>query len=32
VTLELWVRVARGNAIEWPIKKGEAVIRLGTPS
>jgi acyl dehydratase len=29
VTLELWVRVQRGDATEWPIKKGEAVLRLG---
>jgi acyl dehydratase len=28
VTLELWVRVQRGDATEWPIKKGEAVLRL----
>jgi acyl dehydratase len=32
VTLEMWVRVARGDAIEWPIKKGEAVLRLGALS
>ena len=29
VTLELWVRVQRGDVTEWPIKKGEAVLRLG---
>jgi len=27
-TLELWVRVERDGATEWPIKKGEAVVRL----
>ena len=27
-TLETWVTVQRDGAIEWPIKKGEAVIRL----
>jgi len=28
VTLELWVRMDRGAAPEWPIRKGEAVVRL----
>jgi acyl dehydratase len=27
-TLDLWVRVERGGAIEWPIKKGRATVRL----
>jgi len=27
-TLELWVRVERDGATEWPIKKGEAVVLL----
>ena len=27
-TLELWVRVERDGATEWPIKKGEAVVHL----
>jgi acyl dehydratase len=28
VTLDTWVRVERDGTIEWPIKKGEAVVRL----
>jgi len=28
VTLETWVRLRRDGAVEWPIKKGEAVVRL----
>ena len=27
-TLELWVRLEREGATEWPIKRGEAVVRL----
>ena len=27
-TVELWVRVERDGAIEWPIKKGRATVRL----
>lgn len=27
-TLELWVRLERDGVTEWPIKKGEAVVRL----
>jgi acyl-CoA thioesterase FadM len=32
VTLALWVRVQRGDTTEWPIKKGDAVLRLGEPA
>jgi acyl dehydratase len=28
-TLEIWVRLERDGVTEWPIKKGEAVVRLG---
>ena len=27
-TVDLWVRVERDGAIEWPIKKGRATVRL----
>ena len=27
-TVELWVRVERDGAVEWPIKRGEAVVRV----
>ena len=27
-TVDLWVRVERGGATEWPIKKGRATVRL----
>jgi len=27
-TMDLWVRVERDGAIEWPIKKGKAIVRL----
>jgi hypothetical protein len=28
-TLELWVSSERDGATEWPIKRGEATVRLG---
>ena len=28
VTLETWVRMERGGETEWPIRKGEAVLRV----
>ena len=28
-TLDVWVRVERDGATEWPIRKSEAVVRLG---
>jgi len=29
VTLHMWVMVARGDTVEWPIRRGEVVLRLG---
>jgi acyl dehydratase len=29
VVLDVWVRVERGGATEWPIRKSEAEVRLG---
>lgn len=31
VTVELWVRVDRDGATEWPIKRGEAIVRRPLP-
>jgi hypothetical protein len=28
-TLDLWVTSERDGATEWPIKRGEATVRLG---
>jgi hypothetical protein len=27
-TIDTWVRCERGGVTEWPIKRGEAVVRL----
>jgi acyl-CoA hydrolase len=29
VVLDVWVRVERGGATEWPIRRGEAEVRVG---
>jgi len=31
ITLELWVRLDRDGSTEWPIKRGEAVVRGPVP-
>lgn len=28
ITLDMWVKVERDEAVEWPIKRGSAVLRL----